>query len=73
MQSKEEISFCKLLRCSHLLPLFMQNATNFSEVHLFVLKQDEIVQHCGKIINLNVTLCKLCRNHEILFRPQMVI
>lgn len=32
---------------------------NFSEVHLFVLLQDEIVQHAGKIINSNVTLCKL--------------
>lgn len=43
MESREEISFCKLFRHSYLLLPFMCNVlskTNVSEVHLFVLQQD---------------------------------
>lgn len=67
MKSREEISLCKLFGRSYLFLPFMCNVlarTNFSEVHLFVLLQDEIVKHSGMIINSNVTLCKLYSNYK---------
>lgn len=67
MQSREEISLCKLFGHSYLTILFMRSVlskTHFSKVHLFVLLQDEIVQHSVKIINSNVTLCKLYSNYK---------
>lgn len=67
MQSREEISLCNLFRHSYLSILFMRSVlskTHFSKVYLFVLLQSEIVQHSGKIINSNVTLCMLYTNYK---------